>query len=173
MEMKCKMDTSEEMLNNVCKKVEDLENKEQYEDYGGYGEDCIDLDGNYDFGQAIPTQSGSKRPLEGSKDDNNNARIESDSRFSFLAKRFKGQEKTSSDIDPVLADNITDLFRKGMDDDQYNDLLKDDKLARPANCDGLAVVKCNQLVWDLLPPNARTNDIDLQSNIDLTKVSLV
>ncbi|KAH3882628.1 hypothetical protein DPMN_006572 [Dreissena polymorpha] len=49
MEMKCKMDKLEEMLNNVCKRVEDLENTDQYEDYGGYGEDCIDLDGNYDF----------------------------------------------------------------------------------------------------------------------------
>ncbi|KAH3873492.1 hypothetical protein DPMN_036728 [Dreissena polymorpha] len=50
-----------------------------------------------------------------------------------------------------------------MDDDQYNDLLKDDKLARPANCDGLAVVKCNQLVCNLLPPNARTNDNTIQN----------
>ena len=56
-----------------------------------------------------------------------------------------------------------------MDDDQYIDLLKDDKLAWPANCDGLAVVKLNQLIWDSLSPNARTNNKKLQ-NIELSVV---
>jgi len=56
----------------------------------------------------------------------------------------------------------TFLVWKGIEEEQFATMLKDEKLARPANCDGLSVVKCNLLVWALLSPNACTTDKKLQ-----------
>ena len=154
-ELKQKMDSSEQKLTDVCKRVVDLETMD-YGDYE-YDEEYVDQG---------PVPCSSKRTHE--QDPNNNETVD-DSRFSSLAKRFKAQELTDKDIDPVLANNVTDLFRKGIEDEQFANMLKDEKLARPANCDGLSVVKCNQLVWDLLSPNARTTDKKLQ-NIETSVV---
>ena len=41
-------------------------------------------------------------------------------------------------------------------------LVKDETNARPSNCEGLVVVKTNQLVWDAVSSVARTNDLKLQ-----------
>jgi hypothetical protein len=51
----------------------------------------------------------------------NNEAVEDSSRFASLAKKFKGQEITDKEIDPV-----PDLFRKGMEEEQFNTILKDD-----------------------------------------------
>ncbi|KAH3790722.1 hypothetical protein DPMN_168929 [Dreissena polymorpha] len=80
------------------------------------------------------------------------------SRFSSLAKRFKGQEVTDIAIDKNLATTFADLFRKSIDKEQYNTMLKDAE-----NCAGLTVVRCNQLVWDLLSPSTRINDKKFQN----------
>ncbi|MES9884347.1 MAG: hypothetical protein ABW185_26165 [Sedimenticola sp.] len=85
------------------------------------------------------------------------------SRFSKLSKRFRSVEVCDDDIDSVLAETVTGLFRKGMDDDQYMELVKDETTPRPNNCEGLTVVKTNQLVWDIMSPGARTNDRKLQT----------
>ena len=86
-----------------------------------------------------------------------------------FSKRFKGQKVTDGAIDENLANTVTDLFRKGIDEEQYNALLKDPALSRPENCSGFTVVRCNQLVWDLLSPSPRINDEKLQ-NIETTVV---
>lgn len=61
-------------------------------------------------------------------------------------------------IDETLASNITDLFRNGMNEKQYSDLIKDENNARPENCEGLKDVKTNQLLWDIISQEPRTND---------------
>jgi hypothetical protein len=40
-----------------------------------------------------------------------------------MSKRFKQKEITGDKIDETLANNITDLFRNGMDDAQYSEGL--------------------------------------------------
>ena len=50
-----------------------------------------------------------------------------------------------------MASNITHLFREGIEDQQYSEILKDPKYARPDNCEGLTVVKLNQLVCPPMP----------------------
>lgn len=70
-----------------------------------------------------------------------------------MAKRFKIKEVCDVNVDDTLANNVTDLFRNGMDEDQYNDLTKDENTGRPENCEGLTVVLTNQLVWDLIMPS--------------------
>lgn len=107
--------------------------------------------------------SGHKRPL----DDNNHAGtsvdLDPNSRFACLAKRFKTVEVCDKDIDPVLAANMNELFRKGMEEEQYENMVKDDVYPRPSNCEGLVTVKLNQLVWDIVSPAARSRDKKLQS----------
>jgi hypothetical protein len=76
------------------------------------------------------------------------------SRFATMSKRFKQKEITGDKIDETLASNITDLFRNGMDEAQYSEIIKDEVNHRPDNCDGSLVVKTNQLIWELISPFA-------------------
>ncbi len=46
---------------------------------------------------------------------------------------------------------------------------KDENNARPLNCEGLTVVKLNQLICDAVSPTARTNDRKMQ-NIETSVV---
>ena len=62
-----------------------------------------------------------------------------------------------------MASNITDLFSNGMDDAQYSEIIKDEVNPRPDNCDGLLVVKTNQLIWELISPFAQTCDKKMQA----------
>lgn len=94
---------------------------------------------------------------------------DSNSRFSSMVKRFKNQEHCDVDIDGILAENITDFFRNGIDQKRYEELVKDEVNGRPANCEGLVTVKTNQLVWDAVTPTARSNDIKFQ-NIETSVV---
>lgn len=108
-------------------------------------------------------------PKDKKNDDNNNQNNDSDkpeqsnSRFSNMSKRFKQKEITGEKIDDTLASNITDFVRNGMDKVQYNDLMKDDTNPRLDNCDGLVVVKTNQLIWDLISPYTQTCDRKMQN----------
>jgi hypothetical protein len=57
-----------------------------------------------------------------------------------------------------------------MEKEQYNDLVKDEKTPRPENsCEGLKIVKTNQLVWDIIPTFSLTCDKKMQ-NIEKTLV---
>ena len=53
--------------------------------------------------------------------------------------------------------------------EQYNYLVKDEKTPRPENCEGLKIVKTNQLVWDIIPTFSQTCDKKMQ-NIEKTVV---
>jgi hypothetical protein len=50
-----------------------------------------------------------------------------------------------------------------MDDAQYSEIIKDEANPRPDNCDGLLVVKTNQLIWELISPFAQTCDKKMQA----------
>ena len=76
---------------------------------------------------------------------------------------------TDKDIIPVLANDMMDLFQKEIGEEQFATMLKDEKMVRPGNCDGLSVVKYHHLVWDLLSPIAQTTDKKIQ-NIETSVV---
>jgi hypothetical protein len=80
-----------------------------------------------------------------------------------MSKKFKTQDFVDENIDSVLANNVTELFRNGIDEERYKDLVKDENNARPENCEGLVTVLTNQMIWDGLSPSARTNDKKLQN----------
>ena len=66
-----------------------------------------------------------------------------------------------------------------MNEDQYSEMVKDENNSRPENCEGLQVVKTNKLVWDIISPEAKTNDRKMQNvetslikgSVILTKVA--
>jgi hypothetical protein len=45
-----------------------------------------------------------------------------------MSKRIKTHETLGDKIDETLAENVTDLFRNGMNEDQFGELTKDIQL---------------------------------------------
>ena len=167
-------------INALSSKVTEIEESYDYEyqnEEGEIDENDNQLDGlsqNDDDDDNI--QSGEKR-----KRDDSDMTLDKvvKSRFSSMSKRFKSKEICSAKVDETLAANITDLFRNGMNEDQYSEMVKDENNSRPENCEGLQVVKTNQLVWDIISPEAKTNDRKMQNvetslikgSVILTKVA--
>lgn len=144
----------------LLKRIETIE--KSYEDY-----ECQDFDSYerpyehaYDYEMDCEEEGSSQSApnLQKIEDESENT-----SRFSRLSKRFKAVDVSGEDVDSVLAGTLTDLFRKGMDPEQYEFLVKDENTPRPGNCEGLVVVKMNKLIWDVISPVARTNDRKLQN----------
>ncbi|XP_070563491.1 uncharacterized protein [Ptychodera flava] len=81
--------------------------------------------------------------------------------FKDIASKFLVKEQCEDPIDDDFAKIINALFRDGISDDKYNDLIK--KFNRPENCDGLTSVRVNQLIWDIIRPETRSLDTKFQS----------
>ena len=96
-------------------------------------------------------------PSNKRKADENNT-----SKFASMSKRIKTRETLGDKIDETLAENVTDLFPNGMNDDQVGELTKDESNPRPENCEGLATVKTNQLIWDIISPQAQSVERKMQ-----------
>ena len=153
-----------EIIGKLNNKVNKIEN--EFQDFGDY--DCYDDDEAYD--ESCSNIQHTDDNVENSENASGNKRKQVDtdvqentSRFMNMSKRFKSREVCDVKIDETLATNITDLFRNGMNEDQYSDLIKDENNARPENCEGLKVVKTNQLVWDIISQEAKTNDRKMQT----------
>ena len=86
-----------------------------------------------------------------------------------MAKRFKVLECWVVNTDSTLAETVTDLFRNGVNEERNAELVKDEIYSRPANCDGLVVVKVNQLIWDAVSASAHICDRKMQ-NIETSVV---
>ncbi|XP_076106372.1 uncharacterized protein LOC143075023 isoform X2 [Mytilus galloprovincialis] len=81
-----------------------------------------------------------------------------ETRFASMSKKFRSGEKYAPSINEQLANNITDIFRNGISSERFSDLMKDEKLQRPQNCDGLVTVQTDQVIWDILSPETKTVD---------------
>ena len=79
-----------------------------------------------------------------------------------MSKRIKTGETLGDKINEALAENVTDLFCNGMNEDQFGELTKDESNPRPENCVGLATVKTNQLIWDIISPQAQSVERKMQ-----------
>ena len=148
-------------------KITNLNNKVHAMEYEEYDEEYVDLDEN-------DNEVGEIEKEQKTHDKRKSDQVETERRFHSMSKRFKSKEVCDKKIDETLASNLTDLFRNGMNDDQYSELTKDDNNARPENCEGLKVVKTNQLVWDIISPEAKTNDRKMQNiETSLIKGSII
>ncbi|WAR17539.1 hypothetical protein MAR_032133 [Mya arenaria] len=134
-----------EVLNSFAKRLDVIENyDDEYEQEDYYYE-------------AAETEVSHEPKRRAEPSDLNNYR------FKDMAKRFKAAEKCDKEVNSVLAANINDLFLNGIEEERYSELVKDENNARPANCEGLTVVRMNQLIWDAVSPAARTADKKLQN----------
>jgi hypothetical protein len=50
-----------------------------------------------------------------------------------MSKKIKTRETLGDKIDETLAENVTDLFRNGMNEDQFGELTKDESNPHPEN----------------------------------------
>ena len=154
MDIKSNQNQQSHDLKNLANRVEYLEN---YDYENEDNEDCQDenqSDQGPDEDQDKTEPPSKKQKVD--NDSNNN-------RFSSLAKRCKVSEVCDTKVDESLATTVTDLFRNGMNEEQYLHLVKDENTPRPENCEGLSVVRTNQLIWNVLPPWAQTSDKKMQS----------
>lgn len=143
-------------IQSLVDRMENLENDMYYDD--NEGDEEYD---NEEYDDDNTVQDEQEPGPSGSNVDKRKA--DDDSLFSSMTKRFKIKEVTSADVDKTLAENITDLFRNGMDTEQYNELTKEDANARPDNCPGLSIVRTNRLVWDQMSNFTQQNDKKLQT----------
>lgn len=143
-------------LNDLSARMADYENN--YDQDDDYDDDYYDQNDQQDNNLDLNDDNNANKRKAPDDDEQS-----STSRFAAMAKRYKTREVCSPPIDSVLAQNLNDLFRNGMNEDQFNELTKDEINPRPENCEGLVQVKTNQLVWDLLSARAQTNDRKLQT----------
>jgi hypothetical protein len=170
--LKCIQDNQkkqDDKINSLTGKMSDIMNDYQYDidNYEDYDHDNASYDENNDH--EGEENEGEPQAKKQKNETNNNTDNEKTSRFSNMAKRFKVKDVCGEKIDDVLAQNVTSLFLNDMDEEQYNDLVKDEKTPRPENCEGLKIVKTNQLVWDIIPTFSQTCDKKMQ-NIEKTLV---
>lgn len=141
-------------MRKITQRVTDLENNNMYDD-NQYDEN---YDENYDEIEpeqepCLPEEnnnieSGQKRKCEG--------------KFASMTKRVKTRESFGPKIDETLAENLNELFRNGMNEDQFTEMVKDEITPRPENCLGLSTVKTNPLIWDFLSPQTQTIERKMQ-----------
>lgn len=67
------------------------------------------------------------------------------SRFRQLGVKYKVTEDCDENVDEELAAMINELFREGLNDDYFNELLK--SIKRPENCKSLIKSRVNQAMW--------------------------
>lgn len=155
------MQKQDEKMSQVMTRLGDIENYTY--DGNEYEYDEVDPEEGCSFYEEEPSGvSQSSTDLSTNLAGQKRKESEANPRFATMAKRFKTQERCDVAIDETLAQNVTELFRNGIDDDRYAEMIKDETNGRPENCDGLVTVKTNQLVWDAVTPAARTNDLKFQ-----------
>ena len=147
---------------SLVKRMDSMENamNEPYcEDFEGYGPEDYYSESQSDIGDDFSSASVKcdKPGTSGSS-----AEPRGYDRFSGLSKRFKSVEICGENIDETLAGHVTDLFRKGMDEAQYEQMVKDENIPRPENCEGLQLVRMNRIIWDIMSRQAQTADAKLQ-----------
>lgn len=132
---------------------DDYDYEDNNEDYCQDDEDdaCDDV-------QADENTNSGEPPSKKQKSSENE-----ETRFTSMGKKFRSGEKCASPINEQLASNITDIFRNGISQERFSDLMKDEKLTRPDNCDGLVTVQTDQVIWDILYPETKTNDNKMKS----------
>ena len=143
-------------LKNLSSRMTDYENDLNDGEYDDTHDQDVDND-DYQMYDEHEGQDQGEAPSNKRKVDENNP-----SKFASMSKRIKTRETLGDKIDETLAENVTDLFRNGMNEDQFGELTKDESNPRPENCEGLATVNTNQLIWDIISPQAQSVERKMQ-----------
>ena len=71
-------------------------------------------------------------------------------------------DEVGDSIDGRLSVIVNSLLTKGMADDKLQEEMN--RIARPQNCEALTKVKVNQLIWDNLSANVRSQDLRMRKS---------
>ena len=149
-------------MSNLQGKVNEM--FESYDDYDDY-----DDNNNVNEGEVgdenLENEDNSEPPSKRQKVDNVNVEKPSNSNTSIFknaAQNFRLKEKVDSEVNSDLADMVNSLFREGISDEKYSDLMKN--TLRPENCTSLTRTKVNQLIWTWLSPQTKFLDVVLQQH---------
>ena len=136
--------------------------------YSEYDEEEYDENQNYDIdyyddtGDEAPnhdnTSTTDSVSVEPPRKKQKSVATDDTTRFANMSKKCRLGENCDSPINEQLATNVTDIFGNGISQERYRDLFKDEKLTRPQNCEGLVTVQTDQMVWDILYAETKTND---------------
>ena len=85
----------------------------------------------------------------------------SESKFKNLTEQYELKEKTVESVNSDLSDTVNKIFWEGLPDEKYQDMIKN--LHRPDNCKALVKIKVNSLVWNVLRPQTRSQDVQMQN----------
>ena len=114
----------------------------------------------FPLGQATPIEENNNEPPSKMAKINEEGTSIITSLFKTVSQKYKCQEKVGDKVDDDLAVMVNQLFGEGLQDEQYNDLIK--SIQRPENCKSLQKTRVNQLIWNLLRPETRSDDAKIQ-----------
>ena len=78
-------------------------------------------------------------------------------------EQAEAEEQMDTDVDPRVATIVNKVFRKKIDKDAFKKLTTKIETSRPKNCEGLAQVTTNSMLWPSLSEHAKGNDRKLQN----------
>ena len=81
------------------------------------------------------------------------------------------EEKTGNDVDEGLVKLLNGLLKDKLQEDKVQTRI--DKYPRPGNVEGLRTPRVNPLIWNKIPPQARTNDLKSQKSQNALVASIV
>ena len=81
------------------------------------------------------------------------------------------EEKTGNDVDEGLVKLLNGLLKDKLQEDKVQTRI--DKYPRPGNVEGLRTPRVNPLIWNQIPPQARTNDLKSQKSQNALVASIV
>lgn len=131
--------------------------KDNYADYFDVEETRLnetEIDTNNNIGSLDENQNESEEPPT--------KKAKSANVFATAAKNFRVNETVVDKVGDELATMINSLYREGISDEKFQDLLKN--VNRPENCNALTKTRVNQLICDLLSPSTRSYDSCLQQH---------
>ena len=97
-----------------------------------------------------------QRMIERANAQDKNEQAKESSVLEGIRSELKSVE-TGPKVNENLAGIVNELVQKGLSDEKLQDKLN--KYPSPENCEALCKVKVNQLIWDNLQPNTRSQDL--------------
>ena len=171
--LKADQDNSNARLDEMSTKVNEMYNFEYDYTEGDDGQEFDiepDENNNHDIAQNVNPniESDNTEPPAAKKQ-----KTDSDSFFKDSAEKFKVKEKVDKSVDQDLAEMVNSLFRQGIPEEKFSELIK--SIDRPENCEALTKTRVNQLIWDLLSDFTKSeeNRIQFRQNIIVKAACLV
>ena len=147
-------------VDNINERVEDLEiphhetsNSDiEYSSQPNHELSASDQEENDETQTAMDPEEAEEQKVEGL-----------DELLNTLHKKYTTTEIVGEPVEGRLAEIINKCYKSKGDKIILKNLLSDEAIPRPSNCEGLKCVTTNRMVWDHLSEKTKINDKKLQS----------